>query len=290
MGRACNRSFETRITGVMMRKIATLGAACCGLLFVYPSIRLSAQALHVPYQTFTLPNGLQVLLHEDHSVPLVSVNVWYHVGSSDEKPGRTGFAHLFEHIMFMGSQHVPTGEFDRLLEAAGGDNNGSTTEDRTNYYEDAPSNALPLPLYLDSDRLGFLLPEITTDKVDLQRGVVQNERRQSYENRPYGLAEENILDRLYPPAHPYHWPVIGSMKDLQAATLEDVRRFFQSYYTPNNSTIAIAGDISPGDARTLVQRYFGDIARAPAAIRTPPPPVHRTADIDAGPAERVPLP
>src|SRR5437667_12858188 len=143
MGRACNRSFETRITGVMMRKIAILGAACCGLLSVYPSIRVSAQALHVPYQTFTLPNGLQVLLHEDHSVPLVSVNVWYHVGSSDEKPGRTGFAHLFEHIMFMGSQHVPTGEFDRLLEAAGGDNNGSTTEDRTNYYEDGRPTPCP---------------------------------------------------------------------------------------------------------------------------------------------------
>ena len=179
-----------------MRTIATLAASFLALLSVYPSIRLSAQTLHVPYQTFTLSNGLQVLLHEDHSVPLVSVNMWYHVGSSDEKPGRTGFAHLFEHIMFMGSQHVPTGDFDRLLEAAGGDNNGSTTEDRTNYYEDAPSNALALPLWLDSDRMGFLLPEITAEKVDLQRGVVQNERRQSYENRPYGLAEENILQRL----------------------------------------------------------------------------------------------
>src|SRR5438067_2196119 len=164
---------------------------------------------------------------------------------------RTGFAHLFEHIMCMGSAHVPTGEFDRLLEAAGADNNGSTTEDRTNYYEDGPANALPLMLYLDSDRLGFLLPEITADKVDIQRGVVQNERRQSYENRPYGLAQENILERLFPPNHPSHWPVIGSMQDLEAATLDDVRRFFQTYYTPNNSTIAIAGDISPRDARAL---------------------------------------
>src|SRR5205823_1524007 len=218
--RACNGFGHVRIRGVMMRKIATLAASLLPLLSVYPSTRLSSQALHVPYQTFTLPNGLQVLLHEDHSVPLVSVNMWYHVGSSDEKPGRTGFAHLFEHIMFMGSQHVHTGAFDRLLEAAGGDNNGSTTEDRTNYYEDAPGNALPLPLWLDSDRMGFLLPEITAEKVDLQRGVVQNERRQSYENRPYGLAEENILQRLYPPDHPYHWPVIGSMADLSAATLD----------------------------------------------------------------------
>jgi zinc protease len=192
--------------------------------------------------------------------------------------------------MFMGSEHVPTGEFDRLLEAAGADNNGSTTEDRTNYYEDGPANALPLMLYLDSDRLGFLLPEITADKVDLQRGVVQNERRQSYENRPYGLAQENILDRLYPPNHPYHWPVIGSMQDLQAATLEDVRRFFQTYYTPNNATIAIAGDISPADARALVQRYFGDIPRGPAVTRTPPPPVHLSADVPAVLEDKVQLP
>ncbi len=273
-----------------MRKIATLGAACCGLLSVYPSIRLSAQALHVPYQSFTLPNGLQVLLHEDHSVPLVSVNVWYHVGSSDEKPGRTGFAHLFEHIMFMGSQHVPTGEFDRLLEAAGGDNNGSTTEDRTNYYEDAPGNALPLPLWLDSDRMGFLLPEITADKVDLQRGVVQNERRQSYENRPYGLAEENILQRLYPPDHPYHWPVIGSMADLSAATLDDVRGFFRTYYTPNNATLAIAGDITPRATRQLVERYFGDIPRGPAVTRPAPPAVQLGADVYATIEDRVQVP
>ncbi len=257
---------------------------------VTAAVSLSAQTLRVPYTTFTLPNGLQVLLHEDHSVPVVAVNTWYHVGSSDERAGRTGFAHLFEHIMFMGSAHVPTGEFDRLLEAAGADNNGSTTEDRTNYYEDGPANALPLMLYLDSDRLGFLLPEITADKVDLQRGVVQNERRQSYENRPYGLAQENILERLFPPNHPYHWPVIGSMKDLQAATLDDVRRFFQTYYTPNNATIAIAGDIAPRDARALVERYFGDIPRGPAVTRTPPPPVHLSADVPAVLEDRVQLP
>ena len=171
-------------------------AALLGSLSVLAPARAAAQSLRVPYETFTLPNGLQVILHEDHSVPLVAVNIWYHVGSADEQPGRTGFAHLFEHIMFMGSQHVPTGDFDKLLEAAGADNNGSTTEDRTNYYEDGPSNALPLMLWLDSDRMGYLLPEINPDKVDIQRGVVQNERRQSYENQPYGLAEENILSRL----------------------------------------------------------------------------------------------
>src|SRR6185436_17705570 len=194
------------------RTLFRLATLSLGLFVVGP---LTAQGLHVPYETFTLPNGLQVIVHEDHSVPVVSVNIWYHVGSGDERAGRTGFAHLFEHIMFMGSQHVPTGEFDKLLEAAGGDNNGSTTEDRTNYFEDAPANALPLMLWLDSDRMGYLVPEITAEKVDLQRGVVQNERRQSYENRPYGLADENILKRLYPASHPYNWPVIGSMADLQ---------------------------------------------------------------------------
>ena len=273
-----------------MPRLATAIAVVLGALCARPPIRLSAQSLRVPYQTFTLANGLKVILHEDHSLPVVAVNVWYHVGSSDEKPGRTGFAHLFEHVMFMGSQHVPTGEFDRLLEAAGGDNNASTSEDRTNYYEDGPANALPLMLYLDADRMGFLLPEMTADKVDLQRGVVQNERRQSYENRPYGLAEENILERLYPASHPYHWPVIGSMADLQAATLDDVRAFFQRYYTPNNATLAIAGDITARDARPLVERYFGDIARGPAVTRTPPPPVLVTRAVGAVLEDRVQLP
>src|SRR3972149_6138194 len=200
---------------------------------------LAGQALRVPHETFTLPNGLQVIVHEDYSVPIVTVDTWYHVGSGDELRGRTGFAHLFEHIMFMGSQHVPTGDFDRLLEGAGGDNNGSTTEDRTNYFEDGPASSLPLMLYLDSDRMGFLLPEITAEKVDLQRGVVQNERRQSYENRPYGLAEENILKRLFPSHHPYSWPVIGSPGALSAATTADVSDFFRTYYTPNNATLVI---------------------------------------------------
>jgi zinc protease len=273
-----------------MARLTTAVAVVLGLLSARPPVHLSAQSLRVPYTTFMLPNGLRVIVHEDHSVPVVAMNTWYHVGSSDEQPGRTGFAHLFEHIMFMGSQHVPTGEFDQLLEAAGGDNNGSTTEDRTNYYEDGPANALPLMLYLDADRMGFLLPEITADKVDLQRGVVQNERRQSYENRPYGLADENILQRLYPPSHPYHWPVIGSMQDLQAATLDDVRRFFQTYYTPNNATVAIAGDITPRSVRQLVQRYFGDVPRGAAVTRRPPPPVHLTGVVDAVLEDRVQLP
>jgi zinc protease len=261
---------------------------CWILTFV--AAPLSAQALRVPYDSFALANGLQVFVAPDHAVPVVTVNMWYHVGSGDEKPGRTGFAHLFEHIMFMGSQHVPTGDFDKLLEAAGGNNNGSTTEDRTNYFEDGPSNALPLMLWLDADRQGWLLPEIDSAKVDLQRGVVQNERRQSYENQPYGLAEENILQRLYPPNHPYHWPVIGSMADLSAATLEDVRGFFKTYYTPNNATLVIGGDVDAAAARALAERYFGDIPRGPEVTRTPPPVFQLDSDRVATIEDRVQVP
>jgi zinc protease len=250
----------------------------------------AAGTLSVPHTTFTLPNGLKVILHEDHALPIVSANIWYRVGSSDEKPGRTGFAHLFEHMMFMGSQNVPTGDFDRMLEAAGADNNGSTTEDRTNYYEDGPSNSLDLMLYLDSDRMGFLTSEITAEKVELQKGVVQNERRQSYENRPYGLAEENILKRLYPAGHPYQWPVIGSMADLQAASLEDVQGFFRSYYTPNNAVLVIAGDIDPVQTRQQVERWFGGIPRGPEVVRIPPPPVKLDADVFGTLEDRVQLP
>jgi len=246
------------------RRLGVAGAVALAAALLVPAAR--AQNLHVPYQSFTLGNGLQVIVHEDHSVPVVAVDTWYHVGSGDERLGRTGFAHLFEHIMFMGSQHVPTGRFDQLLEAAGADNNGSTTEDRTNYYEMGPANAVGLMLYLDADRMGFLLPEITPEKVDLQRGVVQNERRQRVDNQPYGLAEENILSRLYPEGHPYSWPVIGSMSDLQAATIEDVRNFFRTFYAPNNATLVIAGDITTAQARRLAELWFGGIPRGPGEV------------------------
>jgi zinc protease len=249
-----------------------------------------AQSLRVSHERFTLSNGLTVILHEDHSVPVVTVNTWYLVGSGDERPGRTGFAHLFEHMMFMGSQNVPTGDFDRLLEAAGADNNGSTTPDRTNYYEDGPANSLPLMLWLDSDRMGFLLPELDSAKLDIQRGVVQNERRQSYENRPYGLARETILRLLFPAEHPYSWPTIGSMADLQAATLADVHQFFRTYYAPNNATIVIAGDIDPRRVRPLVERYFGDIPRGPAFERRPAPEFELAETVHHTMEDRVQLP
>jgi zinc protease len=224
-----------------------------------------AQAMpDITYEKYTLPNGLEVILSEDHSVPLVAVNTWFKVGSGDEVSGRTGFAHLFEHIMFMGSENVPVGKFDQWLEAAGANNNGSTNGDRTNYYEWMPSNALPLALWLDADRMGRLLPTMDLPKLDLQRDVVKNERRQSYDNVPYGRAFETILAALYPAAHPYSHSTIGSMTDLTAASLEDVKNFFRTYYAPNNATLAIVGDFQRDSVKKLVQTYFGGIPRGPA--------------------------
>jgi zinc protease len=230
------------------------------LLFLVLAAAQCLQAqISIPYQKFTLPNGLTVIMHEDHSTPTATCNIWYHVGSGREKPGRTGFAHLFEHLMFMGSLHVPVGMFDKWLEAAGGDNNGSTTSDRTNYYENFPSNALELPLFLDSDRMGYLVDAMTPEKVDAQRDVVKNERRQSYENRPYGMAWILINDNLFPPDHPYHWPTIGSMEDLSAASFQDVVDFFKTWYVPNNASVVIAGDIDPVKTKELVTKWFSEI-------------------------------
>jgi zinc protease len=239
-----------------------------GYLFVGAVGSSNAQTTpRIQFEKYTLPNGLEVILHEDHSTPIVAVDTWYHVGSGDEQVGRTGFAHLFEHIMFMGSQHVAVGEFDRLLESAGANNNGSTTEDRTNYYETLPSNALPLALWLDSDRMGYLLPTMDLAKVNLQRDVVKNERRQRVDNVPYGRADEVILAALYPRSHPYSWPVIGSMADLSAASLTDVQNFFKTYYAPNNATLTIAGDFDPATTKKLVAQYFGSIPRGPVIQR-----------------------
>jgi zinc protease len=221
--------------------------------------RESSPRLTVPYTQFTLPNGLSVILHEDHTVPLATVNVWYHVGSAREKPGRTGFAHLFEHLMFEGSAHVKEGDFDNLLEAVGGTNNGSTETDRTNYYIDLPSSALELALFLESDRMGYLLDAMSPDRVNGQRDVVKNERRQSYENAPYGMAQIEIDKMLYPEGHPYRWPTIGYMEDLTAASYDDVVEFFKKYYQPANATLVIAGDIDPAKTRTMVEKWFGDV-------------------------------
>lgn len=241
-------------------------------LFILSGILLAQSQLRIPYTRHVLPNGLNVILHEDHSTPTVSVNTWFHVGSGYEKVGRTGFAHLFEHLMFEGSGNVKEGDFDKLLEAAGGENNGSTNTDRTNYFEDVPTNALELALYLDSDRLGFLVDAMTPEKVDGQRDVVKNERRQSYENRPYGLAWEILYKNIYPAGHPYSWTTIGSMEDLSAASFQDVVDFFKTYYVPNNASLVIAGDIIPAKTLELVKKWFGDIP-----VGNPVPPQNPAA-------------
>jgi zinc protease len=227
--------------------------------------------LQVPFRQFQLLNGLNVILHQDRTVPVVAVNVWYHVGSANEKPGRTGFAHLFEHLMFEGSKNVPEGQFDILLEAAGANNNGSTNNDRTNYVIDLPNNALELALYLESDRMAYLLDAMPPEQVNSQRDVVKNERRQSYENRPYGMADLELDKMLWPPTHPYSWPVIGYMEDLSAASHTDVQEFFKRYYAPNNASLVIAGDIDLDRTQALVEKWFAEIPRGPSVEPIAPP-------------------
>ena len=234
----------------------------------------------IAFEKATLSNGLDVILHQDHSIPLVSVNVWYHVGSKDEEIGRTGFAHLFEHVMFEGSEHHNKSYFEPL-QKAGANLNGSTTPDRTNYWEDVPSNYLELALWLESDRMGFLLEALDQQRFDIQRDVVKNERRQTYENRPYGMAYWNIQSALFPLPHPYHWMTIGSQEDLDAASLEDVKEFFGRYYSPSNASLAIAGDFQRDQTLELVNRYFGDLP--------PGPPLPRKGRRDSGLSGRLEL-
>jgi len=219
----------------------------------------ASDSIKLPFETYKLPNGLTVILSEDHTTPTVAVDVWYHVGSKNELPGRTGFAHLFEHVMFTGSGHVPYGLHDKLTEGVGGGNNGSTTNDRTNYYETIPANYLESALWLESDRMGFLLDKLDIAKLNAQRDIVKNERRQSYDNQPYGRVSEIFSGAMYPKEHPYSWPVIGSMTDLSAASEEDVKAFFRIYYAPNNATLAVVGDFNPKQAKEWIQKYFGDL-------------------------------
>jgi zinc protease len=230
--------------------------------------------MNIPFVKHTLANGLDLLLHQDRACPIVAVNVWYHVGSKNEVPGRTGFAHLFEHLMFEGSQHHDTGYF-APLQGAGGSLNGSTNADRTNYWEVVPSNALELALWMESDRMGYLLPALTESKFANQRDVVLNERRQNYENRPYGLAPMAMLAALFPADHPYHWTTIGETDDLHAARLDDVRRFFTTYYHPANASLSLAGDIDIDGALALAETYFGELPAGPSveAVRPETPPL-----------------
>ncbi|HEX5110417.1 MAG TPA: pitrilysin family protein [Vicinamibacterales bacterium] len=259
-------------------------------LIVVPLGGQTLASLQVPYRQFRLSNGLTVILHQDKSVPIVAINMWYHVGSANEKQGRTGFAHLFEHLMFEGSKHVKEGEFDTLLESAGGDNNGSTSNDRTNYVIQVPSNALELALFLESDRMAYLLDTMTPERVNGQRDVVKNERRQSYENQPYGMASIELDRMLWPPAHPYSWPTIGEMADLTAASYEDVVEFFKKYYTPANASLVVAGDIDLDRTQALVEKWFGEIAVSPPVEPVAPPAAILTSVKRKTLTDRVTLP
>jgi zinc protease len=230
----------------------------------------------IAFEKYQLANGLTVILSPDHRLPQVAVNVWYHVGAANQATGRSGFAHLFEHMMFSGSKHVQPSPF-KVLESIGGVANGSTSFDRTNYYEVVPSNELATALWLESDRLGFLLDTLDAKKLQVQRDVVSNERRQSYENRPYGMTFLRTCDLLYPSPHPYFQCVIGSIAEIQAASVEDVTSFFREFYGPQNASLAIVGDFEPAQARALVERYFGPIPAGPPVTAPAVPQPRLTA-------------
>jgi zinc protease len=240
--------------------------------------------MDIPIETFALPNGLQVILSEDHTAPLVAVNLWYHVGSANERTGRTGFAHLFEHMLFQGSANVGANEHFELVQRAGGTLNGSTWLDRTNYFETVPSNQLELALWLEANRMGWLLPAMTQQKLDTQRDVVQNERRWSMDNQPYGTWWERLPALAYPLDHPFHHSLIGSMADLDAASLDDISHFFATYYSPDNAVLSIAGDFERDEARAMVERHFGPIPRGRGK---PPLPDMTVAPTFGGPLREV---
>ncbi len=279
------RTLLTRASIVLTAAVALAMASGCGRDADTPDLPT------IPFDKYELANGLEVILSEDHRLPLVAVDVWYHVGPANEAEGRTGFAHLFEHMMFQGSKHVPGDSHFRFLEVAGAtDVNGTTSFDRTNYFETLPANQLALGLWLESDRMGYLLDGVDELKLANQQDVVRNERRQSVENVPYGLAREALAHALYPPGHPYRANVIGSHADIQAAKLADVQAFFKQYYAPNNATIAIVGDFQPDEARALVEKYFGPLVRGPevpeVTVETPPITSERRVEVH----DRVQLP
>jgi zinc protease len=247
---------------------------------------------HIPIDRHQLPNGLRVILSHDDRAPIVAVNLWYDVGSRHEKQGRTGFAHLFEHMMFQGSVNVTKGEHFSLVQAAGGTNNASTWPDRTNYFETLPSHELELALWLESERLGSLLPAMTQEKLDNQRAVVKNERRFRVDNQPYGSAYEKLFELLFPASHPYHHPTIGSMQDLDAASLADVTEFFAAYYAPNNAVLTVAGDFDPASAMGMIEKHFGPIGANPSIPAGPSFAIEPIigAEVRETVSDRVPLP
>ncbi len=238
----------------------------CSPLGYGQGFQFKADDIDITYKKFTLKNGLTLLVHEDHKAPIVAVNVWYHVGSKNEKPGKSGFAHLFEHLMFNGSENYNTDYFQALESIGGTDLNGTTNSDRTNYFQNVPVSALDQVLFLESDRMGHLLGAIDQERLDEQRGVVQNEKRQG-ENQPYGMQWDYLTKAMYPKGHPYSWTVIGEMEDLNAASLEDVQDWFKSYYGAANAVVAIAGDIDMEEVHQKVIKYFGDIPSGPTVER-----------------------
>jgi zinc protease len=235
-------------------------------------------SIRVPFDKYVLPNGLTVVLSEDHTTPTVAVEVIYHVGSKNELAGHTGFAHMFEHVMFTGSGHVPYGYHDKYTEGVGGSNNGNTDEDWTRYYQNDPSNYLETTLWLEADRMGFLLDSLDGAKFRAQRDIVKNERRENYDNVPNGRDRELIMLAMYPTAHPYSWPTIGSMRDLSAATVDDVKQFFRTYYAPNNATLVVVGDFDPKQARAWIAKYFADLPRGKQISRPVVAPARLTGE------------
>lgn len=256
---------------------------------ILPLLQTALAAPSIPFEKIELENGLDVILAPDTSIPFVQVNVWYHVGSRNEVKGRTGFAHLFEHLMFQGSANAP-GEYFDPLQRVGAQINGTTNIDRTNYFEGIPSHQLPLALFMESDRMGFLLPALDESKLSNQKDVVRNERRQRYENRPYGMAWPWLLEAAYPDGHPYHTATIGRHEDIEAATLEDVKAFFQTWYLPNNASLVISGDFDPRVVRPMVRDWFGDIPAGPAPAKQKVKPVKLKANVEVRKEADVPFP
>ncbi len=270
--------------------IACAVLACVAATQRPPGTRPAADAIRIPFESYTLPNGLTVILSPDHATPTVAVNILYHVGSKNEVPGRTGFAHLFEHIMFTGSGHVPYGLQDKLTEGVGGSNNAGTANDSTNYFDIVPSNYLESARWIEADKMGFLLDSLDLAKLNAQRDIVKNERRQGVDNQPYGRVNEILAKTMYPPSNPYSWDVIGSMEDLSAASADDVKNFFRLYYAPNNAFLAIVGDFEPEQAKAWVAKYFTDIPRGEQVKRPSIPPVTLAAEQRLVYEDRVQVP
>ena len=269
---------------------AVIGAATTAAARFQATAPAAGSAIKIPFEKYELPNGLTVILSPDKSTPTVAVDLWYHVGSKNEQVGRTGFAHLFEHVMFTGSGHVPYGLHDKLTEGIGGSNNGTTSNDRTTYYETVPSNYLESALWLEADRMGWLLETLDLEKLNQQRDVVKNERRQGVDNQPYGRAREILAEHTYPASHPYSWDVIGSMTDLSAATGDDVKNFFKLYYAPNNAILTIVGEFDAAQTKAWVQKYFGDVPRGAAISRPAVSPVKLDKEVRLVYEDKVPVP